>query len=207
MDHTFTVSRKTSNLPLQLLLPPIIQFAPLFQLKPLKSPLLACDPPQATGPAHRLRIPSYMWCSSVPQSGRQSLEVRACGSKGVQSRKRRLDQRSSRRTALNQGVRDEIKSTELEILLTSTHTTIHDNTMALIFIFAYDHPDHVNLTLILPTHFKSIIIWGAANDLFQTSKTVISVARLFPELYYLRALLFFSSLLKSSPQYIPYAFF
>lgn len=47
-----------------------------------------------------------------------------------QSRKGRGDQRSSRRAALNRNVRDEIKSTGLEILLTQTHGCTQD-TLAL----------------------------------------------------------------------------
>lgn len=69
---------------------------------------------------------------------------------GDQSRKRRGDERSSRRAALNQNVRDEIKFTGLEILLTQTHGrarahklyTLYNNTMGLVFIFACDYPNH-----------------------------------------------------------------
>lgn len=139
--HTFIVNEaKTSSPPppSNLLPPPFIQFGPLFQLKPLKSLLLSCDPrlqalPTAFGsPASR----SVPLARSQEDSPRRSERV---GVWGDQSRKGRGDQRSSRRAALNRNVRDEIKSTGLEILLTQTHWCTHAHELYIVIFYVFQH--------------------------------------------------------------------
>ena len=69
----------------------------IVSTKALKSLLLAFDPPRLQGSAHHLRIPSLTRCSSGPQSGRQSPEVRASGSQ------RRAEEKGKSRSKEQQG--------------------------------------------------------------------------------------------------------
>lgn len=172
-----------------LLPPPFIQFGPLFQRKPLKSLLLSCDPPQATGPAHRLRVPSSTRCSSGPQSGRRSPEVRASGSRS------RPEQKGKRRSKEQQESSSEPECQRWDKIhwtgnIAHTNTRMHTRytcfvyyMMGLVFILACNHPNllrtfcsHINPPLNLPTHLKSIIITWIADDPYKsvTSVTIIS---------------------------------
>lgn len=158
VQHSFIVNKAKKLWPLSpshLLPPPWLQFGPLFQLKPLKSLLLACDPPRLQALPTTFGSPAS--CSVPRPCGQEDSPRRSewVGVGGDQSRKGRGDQRSSRRAALNRNVRDEIKSTGLEILLTQTHgcTCAHKQYALILCVATW-----WDLFLSLPMIFR--ISWG-----------------------------------------------
>lgn len=87
---------------------------------------------------------------------------------GDQSRKGRGDQRSSRRAALKQNVRDEVKiHWTRNIAHANMHTIytyfVYYNMMALVFIFTYDHANplrtirsNINLANLFYVHYSNM---------------------------------------------------
>lgn len=120
MRHTSIANKaKSCNFWTGILQPRVLQIEPLFLLKPLKSLLLAGDPLQATGPAHRLRILRLHAVRLGPAVRRT---VPGGQSKWESEEKWVEREEEIKGAAGQQNVRDQLKSTGLETLLTPTHT-------------------------------------------------------------------------------------
>lgn len=120
MCHTSIANKaKSSNFWTGILQPRVLQIEPLFLLKPLKSLLLAGDPLQATGPAHRLRI-LRLHAVCLSPSVRRTVHG---GQSEWESEEKQVEREEEIKGAAGQqNVRDQIKSSGLEALVTPTHT-------------------------------------------------------------------------------------
>lgn len=191
--HLLSTKQKTSNLPhLCHFLPlPWLQFGALFKIKPLKSLLLACYHPRLLALPTAFGSPASR---SVPRAHIQKdspWRSERVGVIGDQSRKGRRDQRSRRISALKQNVRDEVKSSGLEILLTQTHRCTQalytgflilqiDSFLSLPIIIqiSCSHYFQSNLPLIFPAHFNFIV-----DNVICWCKPATSVATLSAEVF------------------------